>query len=694
MRIAERNYYISIESYFDSEDTDFSLSISKNLPRLLKQWNSTTRISPVWPLYVSAGPRKTFAVRSERQIQEIIFLSSVDPGSIYDNVDLATLQELENGQIWLSLGAHNVIVLSHNEDTSQEFREFCIRNDVSSESWIIHEEKGGRYHSNDIRYFRPSEYSVRSDLRGTETAAAAYELPAFPANDPTSFTIIELYALLAVINGRSGDNFPKMSGDCLGIESVVSALLKREEVSDLEKRDLLLSLNAGLSRLSSQAFSGTSPITRTECHFWPHSLLGIGTANYALRNVTDFIAACVRESKFNSRFEALKNSELKVVTNTAREGWPSCFNIGRDQILSAQTDVQLDESALRPSDLFDIPNPITYYSGRDGFRNGLLTTSAPLMSVSGCNSVQWNLGTITHELSHRIISGKLEEIYRAAVQQIADDPKCETLESYFEKAPRTLGDIAQMFLAMTLLIRHAEDYPDSTSLKNAMRDPISFLEEAKVFYSEELEEISVHIFDYYHFYGLDAKKYVDFIWLSWAVQPAIRLKLDYYVKRTVTALAISHYDAQNWRARAIGDFESVMKSEPLASRLPFRNEVLALLNSEESRAELEFYLEQMEHLIGIFYFLFRSDDLRHRAMSEPYASPSSISVVEDSGRRHVRRTNYEAKRLVFADGSAKLSRPSFSNPLLFLRDFSRDLEPSSAKSTWLLHMLAFNGTDT
>ncbi|MEI9899137.1 MAG: hypothetical protein WDN31_02330 [Hyphomicrobium sp.] len=64
----------------------------------------------------------------------------------------------------------------------------------------------------------------------------------------------------------------------------------------------------------------------------------------------------------------------------------------------------VEESEDGPA--YEIPVPITYYSARDGFRYGLYTSSAPILSISGSNSKHWNLGTISHEMAHRIISPK------------------------------------------------------------------------------------------------------------------------------------------------------------------------------------------------------------------------------------------------------------------------------------------------
>ncbi|MCO5159926.1 MAG: hypothetical protein M9939_02230 [Mesorhizobium sp.] len=691
MRVSEKTHFLTIESYFESEDIDFSLTITGKLPSLLREWNATTRISPVWPLFISSTNKINFNVPSDRQIQDIIFLSRADPGLFYEHIDRSSIGELHRGQLWLSLGMHNIIILSHDADITQEIEQFCLGQNIESERWIVSERNGRKYLVNDIRYIRPSDFRQPLYTPKTKTAKKAYAFPSIPTDDPMAFTIVELYALLSAIEGRSRANFPTLSEDCLEVERQISLLLP--QLSDVVRRDVLLGLNAGLSRLASQAFSGTSPISRTECHFWPHSLLGIGIANVALRNVTDFIISCVRRSQFHQRYELIKGRSFDptILPRDAAKHSAPYFSIDRETASAASLmdNLQIDVGEESSPAIF---NPVTYYSGRDGFRNGAFTTSAPLMSVAGCNSVQWNLGTITHELSHRILSGKLEEIFEDILDEMSVR-SISTMDDYYEATPSDIGQFCQRLLAMSLVVLFAQRFANSHDLDARLSDPIAFLTDAKESHSEEIEEMMVHMFDYYHFYGLDKTLYINFIWQSWAVQPSIVQKLDYYIKRTITALAVAHFRLADWKERAINDFESVLNSEPLKTTLPFYIEAKGILENPESRADIASYLQQISHIIIMFHFAFKSDTLRKLVAADPYRTPTTTSAKTKSGARYPVRHSYAATRLVFAGDTAKLVRPAFSNPLSFLRDLSTDPKPNAAKSAWLLHMLSFNILD-
>jgi hypothetical protein len=180
------------------------------------------------------------------------------------------------------------------------------------------------------------------------------------------------------------------------------------------------------------------------------------------------------------------------------------------------SDVEIDSSF--------VPTPITYYSGRDGFRNNLLTTSAPLLSVSGCNSVQWNLGTITHELSHRIVAGKLEAAYRDICDWAEQTSRSAMADKPLSKAKRlilphyatsseqpviTTGRQLVCFLvARTLLGLHALEFDMEDWKKMKVSNLEEFYIEAYEMYSEDIEEFVVHLFDFYHFYSMDANTYV------------------------------------------------------------------------------------------------------------------------------------------------------------------------------------------
>lgn len=84
-----------------------------------------------------------------------------------------------------------------------------------------------------------------------------------------------------------------------------------------------------------------------------------------------------------------------------------------------------------------------------------------------------------------------------------------------------------------------------------------------------------------------------------------------------------------------------------------------------------------------------SDELRRAASEDLYSNPEHRTVSRN-GRKEKRYYHYRFATGTFASEKPSIGRPRFTNPLLFLRDYSREELPNAAQSAWLLHMLAFN----
>lgn len=609
--------------------------------------------------------------------------------------------------MWLTLGVHNLIIICRDEHLDETIFDLCSDNGISYERWQIQKEgtdTDAEFAGNTIEYDNPAEYTVSGQRTHSALSEGAFRNASIQADDSLGFMQLELYALLSVIASRTTASYSVIASDCLSVEKLASYLILDAPDSStpntlspaLQKYEILLTLNAGLSRLSSQALSGTSPILRTECHFWPHSLLGIGVASLALRNLTSFISEIIQTTKYHQRIDLLTQTNVDLSQfpiRSDKERFPAYLSIDRGAIFHAAHADRISDSRLELVDSkeYYTPNPITYYSGRDGFMNGILTTSAPLPSVSGANSYQWNLGTITHELSHRIVSGDLANLFDCFLSDLAAAQENElSVWDYFNQTPKTFGCLAQRFLSYAAMTLHVADYEYGEAKQLFERRPYDFFWSAINRYGEEIEEMMVHIFDYYHFYGSDPKTYCDFIWLSWAVQPSIEKKLDDYIRRTLTALGVRHLNRENWIELTFADFEAVLNSEPLRSKLAFRHEVLDRFSNGEMKDNTITYLRAMEYLLSIFHLLFKVEGLQVAASAELYREPIFRYRKTRSGTVEKKRFNYRNSALSFVSENPSVSRPRFSNPLLFLRDYSREETPNAAQAAWLLHMLAFN----
>ena len=703
LKIKPKQYYIAFNSLIEDNNINFSLSFTDNLKNVLDNWRSGTRISPIWE--VTSPKLNQQVVETTNKPGAICFLGAVAPSDIFLQLPTNIVANISPKDIWLTLGVHNLVLITHQENTLEKVSEFSKESNISSEIWHFTDyDTPNEYKINKIEYIHSERQPTPRDFSFFATLVPTQKKN--PYEDTITSSILEFFALSSVIEKRSLSNFTSFGKDIEDIEGFIKTFFPNgedniaadENIDELKKRDVLLTLNAGLSRLASQALSGTTPIFQTECHFWPHSFLGTGVANYALRELANFITKCIKESNFNEKFDSALSapfnySDADITTNVSAK--PDHLNLTGEYVSNLEG---IDSNATEPSPAFPtrdsdsefapIPTPITFFSGRDGFRNGALTTSAPLMCVSGCNCVQWNLGTITHELSHRIVSGKLEGLFkdlRLDFGGICADNKA--IDNYLKEIPSTQHGLAKKILALLLAILFAEVL-DRNEFWRKNKNPEVFLNDAFERFSESIEEWLVHIFDYYHFYGSDAKTYVDSIWLSWAVQPSIIDKPFPYIERTLLALATDHIRESNWKELACGSFSGILKAEPLRSKLAFSPEMIESIINEKVRENIFHFLDSRFLVIFLFSLIFKCEELKFEANRDPFETPRT---TYGSGKKTKYR--YTATRRAFLTSDPKVPTPYFSNPLLFLRDFSRDLTPDSSKSAWLLNILAFNKID-
>ena len=705
MRLLRAQHYLCLSSAPETESDAFSLRFSSDLKSLLRTWGPTTRISPIWRLV----PNMENAQPSNRQSSRasVFFVCGASPDLLARNLSNETLGLLGDDSIYLTLGGYSLCIISYFDEVTEEVRDLCKRHQLPYETWIADEILTGpafeEFRGDIITHDDPADFLPTA--RDASLPTTLLDNNRIVEDDTLGVMAMELYALLAVIENRAPLPFRCLARDCREIGRIANVLITARVEDDTvimgpgekplvlpeaEPQDLLLTLNASLSRHASQALSGTTPIMRTECHFWPHSLLGTGVANLALRNLAHFISKVLAESRYHERFDILAKAPASVAPKNGRN-FPDTthLRLSLECLAKYQSQGNVALNDQEDQQRFVAPVPITYYSGRDGFTNNALTISAPLSCVSGCASYQWNLGTITHELSHRVVSGKLQTLFNVFLDDIARLKSCSGVMSYFESAPTNVEGHAARLAGFGLLALHIEDYTDGKIQSLRSFPAKEFFRVAKERYSVLLEETLVHIFDFYHFYGADPKLYVDFVWRSWAVQPSITQKGDEYIKRTLVALAVQHVMKDDWMELAIADFESVLQQEPLASTLGFSDQISRVLRDKDTRENYEHHLEQMQYVLNLFHLIFKSDMVRQLAYDDEWRSPRKTSHRSKSGARHRTSFNYPCSPGIFVSTRANAESTEFSNPFRFLRDYSRRQRPNAGLSAWLLHMLAF-----
>ena len=649
------------------------------------RWGGTTRISPSWPISfeLDADQSKRNVDLASRPLTEetkLCFIGPASPAQMYNELQTELFSKLKLGDGWLTLGYYNFVFFLESDDEVSLLIDFCHRNDCRAEIWhVLDESDIADIRCDKIDYIDPTEDQ-------TGPGASPYQPLVFehPKLLKTSIDSIvkqafqEFHALREICRFRANGKLKPLIADVARIsdylptpDSIASFQeaygtapteneRERANIAALTFRDQILATNAGLTRQTSQALSGSPPLLQTECQFLPHSLLGTTTASLALRNLAHFIISSVNDANYNFAFEQRLAGNIDAVTPDNNELQPSGTETALFEGISL--------SSARPTadaEQHLTPSPITYFSARDGFRFGVFTNSAPLPCISGCNSKQWNLATISHELSHRIITPKIQRLLIETMPVAARNPD-DTVKELCRKTVDTVADAARTLLINAITLREAMRLgPDR--FESAVRDPTEFISNGITQNEHNIEERLVHIFDFYHFYSQDSEAYTSSIWQSWAVQPSIATKFEEYIERTAVALASRHFGAKNWIELTIEDFEQCSAKEHFWHQSLYREKLEAYIRANKEGIGVR--LRRNWPLLALFFLVFRSKRLAELANRES-------------------RETSSAKALVLADDSG-LEFPQFSNPLKVARNFGDGKIPDSGRSAWLLTLLAY-----
>ncbi|MGO9019191.1 MAG: hypothetical protein ACLQVJ_12675 [Syntrophobacteraceae bacterium] len=427
------------------------------------------------------------------------------------------------------------------------------------------------------------------------------------------------------------------------------------EQESYERMGLMVNVNSGLSRYSSQAFSGTSPIIGTECHFYIHSLLGIGTANLALVRLFSFVREKLGEKRIPQLLECFATKQAPS---------PSLGTL--DNLSDFWYQDHLSTITLKEEDVREPIFPmITYYSGRDGFKSTLVTLSAPLAAISSCNSLRWTLMTLTHELSHSIIRGVLTILYPDS------DDDLESAIDLLERNPlNLLEDIRQYLLSEIILMQKVAEGTETNEEPRRIEteDLRSILDN----WRHEIEEIFAHVFDFMYFYGRDAESYVKSIWMSWSVIPDVGNRIPEYIIRSLCALLVLH-----------------LRRGPESEVFAYEQLVRILEELHSSGHVAHCIAEALEYLKNHW-----EDEIRVRVFARKrlvrivhtfiYSDGISADLRWETriGGAATEREGYKKKFRYF-------DHVPIDNHLRFLDAYTRTVEPEFSDSLWMLYTLAF-----
>lgn len=639
MKLGSQLSFLVLQRALDSGERIVRIVLSH--AEALKAWQPSTRLSPLFGVeeHGTAEP----AANSLEKTRHLIFLGPVHPERVSEHIG-------RDSRLWLTLGLFNVLVATSHVDQRRKLLRWAKSQNIRYEAWTL--SRG-----------RVKEYEADQDGDGrriTEWRVDLSRLSERIVQDELHDAIREYCPLMASTLARSEQIAPAFVENLKQIQrSVVEMFIKAPEIAPDDEQYVMLgqvlTINASLSRFASQTFAGTSPIGETECHFWSHSLLGIGVATFGLWRLREFLQGTLGEARIPSRFAELSkipNSHDLTHLSSTDEFW---------------SEDHLSKVAIKAQDTQPLVPLITYFSARDGFKSVLATISAPLATVAKCNSVRWALNTISHEVTHVIMRSVLSDLY----PNLGSSEELEkALRLYRQGQPAgTLFDEIRRLLLITIVRMNS---PQSNQRANSP----ATTEELRAFlqtWQREVEEILVHVFDLLYFYGGDPKKYLAGIWLSWGTIPHINRRVREYVIRSVCAVLARHL-------KRCGEAESQAREETLdvLKSLPDNDKPGTYINfavgllEDSWHGDIEDAVLARRGLVKI-----ASAFLFSRAIA--YDVRRETELV---GGTEKEKEGYPLKPLVVDDRK-------IHNPLHFLELFTKSKKPSEIESAWMFYILAF-----
>ena len=636
MKFAENGAFLVLRR--QSSSGLHRIAIVQSREDALRGWTASTRISPIFRVVDSEflSP-DSYKFSGEKNL---IFLGPIHPQA------LPRIKSAERTQLWLSIGLYNVVLVPATKEDCKKVISWAKDTKVPFEHWAI---KNGSRTSLD--HWEPPKKPAewRETIAGLSTASFANEIDE---------AIQEYCPLMASAIARSRALPSEITEELVTANSFVGRLLTELQKQHDSKASCyralgeLLIVNAALSRFSSQTFAGTTPVAETECHFWSHSLLGIGIASIALRNFRSFIHRTLGAARLPERFAALAKRTQNVPDLTATDP--------PDEDYLWQVTLDEDSGDLMPL--------LTCFSARDGYRSTEMTVSAPLAAVSSCNSMRWSLLTITHEICHVIVRAIQSDLYPDldSEKELRD---CLGLLNAHRRASSLFHEIRRYVI---FSIIRMDDVAAGRQPGASPPIGIEDLRRLLQHWRQDVDETMVHACDFLYFYGKDVDRYIAGIWSSWGTIPNIGTRVRDYVMRTVCAVMATHLrrdeNAEDIARKLVVGALTELQRKGLGGR--YVDEALTYLNNSWNREILPRVRARRQLVKIVNSFLF----------SEQIATSLRGEVAISGGASD--REGYTLR-------VGHLDSQTIRNPLRFVEIYTESSQPSSIHSAWMLYVLAF-----
>lgn len=627
----------------------YEVSVHKRLDSALANWSSTTRISPLFP-YSDAE----FPDTGAPQTWHLFFIGPVDPGTI----------NLDGLAAFASVGLYNVVVVA-TESNRSLLQQLLVELDARQLPWEGWELSGPRVV--DVAYSASLVAPIAEDHLRVRSLDVASDL---------SGAADEYATLLAATAAKCGKYAPQLVRELHEFDAELRKIISARADDQVQQLACLVNVNAALSRFSSQTFAGTSPILQTECHFWSHSLLGVGIATQALLNIRRFYD---RATELHRPAEKLRQLQRHATKHPKLAAQSVSDPIWRGSYLSLsapETTAGMAHTS-RQSEL----RLVVYFSGRDGFKSTQFTLSSPLEVITACNTYAWTPLTLTHEISHVIVERFLSVLLTDILKDYASDPgshRLQRLASSLTKNGTMPGDLLEQARQMLLvaLIGVQAVKPDNApiDLKNPSPDAIV---QALRNQRNELRESLTHVIDFHYFYHKDVKHYISSLWTSWSEIPNIADKIEDYLSRSLTAVLSANLHLPRVETALDVTLDAVLGH--IRDLIP---PVASVPKAQTSKHDA------LNRAIG--ELLTKRPLYRERLLQRIHIAKLATKFLLDEQMILDLEKERGGKRGRYSRFPVNEFHPfKVHNPLAFLNHFGRDRSRDSRKSLWILHHLAF-----
>ncbi|MFF7058089.1 hypothetical protein ACFY89_15545 [Achromobacter spanius] len=605
--------------------------VVSNFSDALQSWDATTRSSPIFPLDNATFPRQ-------------------EPGSSWylffiGPVDIGTL-DLDGTRSFATYGIHNLLITTSVEHDPAVLKVLTQVPNSPWEAWTV---CGTRVI--DVAY----SPNLINDHPPPGLHSSATTVPTLPAQLKSASE--EYRTLIAVTRAKCERYLPTFVGDIEQFDRSFKRALLQNNQHSVTKLAWLANVNAALSRFSSQTFAGTSPILETECHFWTHSFLGVGTATQALTNIRRHHDSALGASRLAEKIAALGN-ESAGPANLMQLSFSHPAWSGHKLAAVSLPVIQDDE---KPQDFLKL---IAYFSGRDGYRSTSFTLSAPLELITGCNTYAWTPLTLTHELSHTITNLVLGTLLRGVESSATQSKLAKLVSPKAAYEPANAFEQAQKALVTAFVFLDREGLPDSANFDSVL-EPHMLLPLIGQ-HHDEMSELVTHLIDFQYFYGRDVSLYMTSLWESWDVIPNIQSRIDEYLVRTLVAVLSIH---QHVADPLDATYQVVLLHLKTLVDRSSESQYIAAAHQRLSE-NLKYFRERMHRRVPVvklmLAFIYDPVTAGLIARETPSAGGEYSTFRQD-----------------------ELDLQQIRNPLKFISRFAADRNPNSRKSLWMLHKLAF-----